>query len=69
MSLKKHLDAGKMVIGSPFDNKVKPLGSMSITSQKQQGYMDQNENWTDRGYDRATSQDYKKLEAARKLKK
>ncbi|WP_038485444.1 hypothetical protein [Collimonas arenae] len=66
MSLKKFLDAGLMVMGSPYDTKLKPLGSMSGAAQKRQGYADSNGNWTDRGFDRATSTDYQGLEKSRK---
>jgi hypothetical protein len=69
VSLKKHLDAGKLVIGSAFDGKVKPLGSISLAVQKRLGYMDKNEYLTDRGFDRLTTKDDNKLNAARKLKK
>lgn len=66
MNLKKFLDAGRMVMGSPYDKKLKPLGSMSGAAQKRQGYADENGNWTDRGFDRATSVDYQGLEKSRK---
>lgn len=62
MSLKKFLDAGRMVMGSSFDAKVKPLGSMSEATQRRLGYADKNGNWTDRGHDRATTQDQLGLE-------
>ncbi len=65
MGLKEFLDAGQMVMGSPFDNKVKPLGSMSEVAQRRLGYADKDGLWTDRGYDRATSTDYKRLEQSR----
>lgn len=59
------LNAGRMVVGSKFDGKVKPLGSMDVPSQQRQGYADKNGNWTDRGFDRATSKDYSGLEKSR----
>ncbi len=65
MGLKKFLDAGRMVAGSTFDNRVKPLGSMTEVTQKRLGYADKNGNWTDRGHDRATSKDYSDLEKSR----
>ena len=66
MNLKKFLDAGQMVMGSAFDKRLKPLGSISEAAQKRLGYTDSNGNWTDRGFDRATSADYQKLEQSRK---
>lgn len=65
MSLKKFLDAGRMVMGSSFDAKVKPLGSMSEATQRRLGYADAAGNWTNRGFDRATSKDYSGLEKSR----
>jgi hypothetical protein len=65
MSLKKFLDAGRMVMGSPFDKTVKPLGDMSTATQQRLKYADQNGNWTDRGHDRATTKDYQMLERSR----
>lgn len=65
MGLKEFLDAGRMVMGSSFENKVKPLGSMSDSTQRRLGYADKDGLWTDRGYDRATSADYKRLEQSR----
>ena len=65
MSLKKFLDAGRMVMGSSFDAKVKPLGDMDVPTQQRQGYADKSGNWTDRGFDRATSKDYQSLEKSR----
>lgn len=65
MGLKKFLDEGRMVMGSSFDTKVKPLGCMSETTQRRQGYADASGNWTDRGYDRATTKDYQGLERSR----
>lgn len=65
MGLKKFLDAGRMVMGSSLDAKLKPLSSMDVTSQQRQGYADKNGNWTDRGFDRATSTDYQGLERSR----
>ncbi|MDQ9168809.1 hypothetical protein Q8A64_00125 [Oxalobacteraceae bacterium R-40] len=69
MGLKKLLDAGMMVIGSPYDGKVKSMGEMSERSQKTQGYTDSNGFWTDRGHDRATSKDYANLEKSRRVRK
>lgn len=66
MSLKRFLDAGMLVAGSVFDSRVKPLGSISVASQKRLGYADKNGNWTDRGFDRATTKDYAALEKSRK---
>lgn len=63
--MKKFLDAGRMVMGSSFDAKVKPLGSMTEVTQRRLGYADINGNWTDRGHDRATSEDYCSLEKFR----
>jgi len=66
MGLRKLLDAGLMVMGSPHDGRVKNLADMSSTSLKRQGYADENGNWTDRGFDRATTKDYADLEKSRK---
>lgn len=68
MGLKDLLDSGRMVVGSEYDNKVKPLGEMSEAAQKRNGYADANGSWTDRGYDRATSQDYDNLEKSRQAR-
>ncbi|NHZ38582.1 hypothetical protein [Massilia aquatica] len=65
MGLKDFLNGGRMVKGSSFDTKLKPLGSMSETTQRRLGYADASGNWTDRGYDRATSRDYQGLEKSR----
>lgn len=66
MGLKNLLDAGRMVVGSRFDGKVKPLGEMSNGAQQRHGYADKAGCWTDRGYDRATSTDYTNLEKSRR---
>jgi len=68
VSLKKLLDSGGMVAGSKFDGKVKSLGEMSSSAQQRNGYADSSGNWTDRGYDRATSKDYQNLEKSRQAR-
>jgi hypothetical protein len=68
MGLREWLDAGRMVVGSVFDNKIKPLGEMSERAQRREGYTDENGNWTDRGYDRGTSKDYANLERSRRAR-
>lgn len=69
MGLREWLDAGRMVVGSAFDNnKIKSLGEMSERSQRREGYADENGNWTDRGYDRAKSEDYANLEKSRRAR-
>jgi hypothetical protein len=65
MGLMDWLNAGRMVKGSKFDGKVKPLGEMSTTTQQRKGYADKNGCWTDLGFDRATSKDYSGLEKSR----
>lgn len=65
MGLRDWLNSGRMVAGSPFDSKVKPLGSMNVATQQRLGYADKNGNWTDRGHDRATSRDHSVLEKSR----
>jgi len=65
MGIKQWLDSGRVVVGSEFDGKVKPLGEMSQAAQQRNGYADRNGYWTDRGYDRATSNDYENLEKSR----
>ncbi|MQR00958.1 hypothetical protein [Glaciimonas soli] len=65
MGLRKLLDAGLLVMGSRHDGQVKNLADMSSTSLKRQGYADENGNWTDRGFDRATTKDYAVLEKSR----
>jgi hypothetical protein len=62
----KKLDAGLMVMGSKADGRVKNMADMSLSSQRRLGYTDKNGNWTDRGFDRATSADYDMLEKSRK---
>jgi hypothetical protein len=65
MGLKNFLDQGRMVLNSSFDGKVKPLGSIDLTTQRRLGYANKDGNWTDRGFDRATSKDYGNLEKSR----
>jgi len=63
MGLKKFLDAGQMVMGSPYDKKLKPLGEMSLSAKRRLGYVDENDCLTDRGFDRATSADDARMRA------
>lgn len=64
MKLSDFLDAGNMVLNSPFDKKLKPLGEMSLAAQRRHGYIDEDEYWTERGFNRATSSDITKLDAS-----
>lgn len=65
MSLRKKLDEGQMVVGSLFDGKIRNLSDMDEGHARRYGYMDEGGFWTDRGYDRATSTDYDRLDRAR----
>lgn len=58
MGLKDLLNAGICIAGSAYDHRVKPLGEMSETAQRRQGYTDKDGFWTERGHDRATTRDH-----------
>ncbi|PWK51880.1 hypothetical protein [Pleionea mediterranea] len=57
MSLKSFLDLGGEVFDSIFDGKITNLLDLTERGQKQQGYTDESGYWTERGYQRATSDD------------
>ncbi len=61
MGLKDYLKEGGEVLGSPFDGKVKNRSDFDSTTAKRLGYMDADEFWTDKGYRRATTEDYARL--------
>lgn len=61
MGLKDILNAGMSIVGTKYDGKVKPLGQMTETAQKRQGYLGADGFWTDRAWDRATSTDLKQM--------
>lgn len=66
MNLLEFLAAGGNVAGSKFDNKIKPLLSMSLTAQKRRGYIDKDEYRTPLGEQRETTRDINALELATK---
>ena len=55
------LFGGGEVTGSDYDGKVGNLTDMDDRSAKRLGYADRDGYWTDRGYHRATSEDYDRL--------
>lgn len=62
MGLKEFLKEGKEVLGSEYDGKVKNLSDFDNTTAKRLGYMDEEDFWTEKGYQRATSVDYDRLQ-------
>ena len=61
MGLLDFLFGGGDVVGSDYDGKVGNLTDMDGASAKRHGYADEDGYWTDRGYQRATSEDYDRL--------
>lgn len=61
MGLKDWLQAGHAVLGSPFDNNVKNLFDLNQRAAQRLGYLDSDGYVTDKGWQRATSQDYQTL--------
>jgi hypothetical protein len=45
----------------------KNLTDMNNASQRRHGYTTPDGSWTDKGYDRATNEDFKRLEEANKV--
>ena len=69
MRLRDLFKVGRPVVGSSLDRKLKPLVEISEAAQKRLGYADSQGYWTDKGYDRATTRDYERLDAATRMRR